>query len=327
MFLEVKNLCFNYYRKPLCLKDINFSIEKGDKILLLASHEMGKTAFLSVISGFEKSYFGSIVIDGKELRTTKDEEINVSFLPEIPVFFKNKTIKQNLEYAFKCLGKNFEENKIREICSGFGLDYDSKVKIKNLSKLNQKKFAIARAYVKNANILFLDDQFKKLLEDEIKDMIDCYKIVLENKQSVICAIGEETYKNCKNILKSLKFNKVFYLCDANLRIFNSINDFDSEILTYDMLNFFEEKFEETKCFIEKQDRFYNVYIGDKFFSIKPKFNKYLDKLKLQIDDTEYVILCTKEKINTELINENDFNELLERKDTILFSSLSGERLF
>ena len=41
MFFETKNLCFSYYKSPLYLKDVNFSIAKKSKNIILASKDSG----------------------------------------------------------------------------------------------------------------------------------------------------------------------------------------------------------------------------------------------------------------------------------------------
>ena len=79
-FFEAKNVCFSYYRKPLCLKDVHLSIKKNEKVILLAPEEMGKTTFLKVLSSFEDKYFGKILYNGKDLKTLGDEEKNFSLI-------------------------------------------------------------------------------------------------------------------------------------------------------------------------------------------------------------------------------------------------------
>ncbi len=327
MFLEVKNLCFNYYRKPLCLKDINFSCKKQEKVLLLASHEMGKTAFLSVVCGFEKSYYGSILIDGKELKKIDESNLSVSFLPESPVFLKNKNVYQNLNFASETandISLSFEDAK--KLCEENGLNMDLKTKVKNLSSVQKKALAVIRSFLKNADIIFVDDQLSNLCEADANIILKVYERLLNNNQILFLAVDENNFKKHKNFIKNAKFDKIFYLCDAKLRIFNNIDEFEKKILTYDMLKFFDKKYYETKCVIERQDKFYNIYFGEKFFSLNTKFNKFLDVLNLSEEDTEYAYLCTNEEVNISGISENEFNEVLARDDTLLFSSLSGERL-
>lgn len=327
MFFDVKNLCYSFYRKPLCLKDINFSLEENSKVLLLASKEMGKTAFLSVVSGFEKSYFGNILKNGKELKKLEASEINVSFLPENPVFFKNKSIFENFVFTNNVVSdSNLTIEQANEICKDFEINLNLKTKIKKLSVAEKRILAIARTKLKNCEIIFVDDQLTSIKDEEKRLVLKAYERLLNNNNSVFIAMGDDNYKKCKDFIKNAKFDKIFYLCDAKLRIFKNIEEFENKALTYDMLKFLEQKYFENKCVVERQDKFYNIYFGDKFFSLDSSFNKYLDKLKLDLEDTEYAIICTKEELDITSIKEDNLNNILKSGNALLFSSLSGERL-
>ena len=94
MFFETKNLCFSYYKSPLYLKDVNFSIAKNSKTMVLASKDSGKTTFLKVLSGFEDSRFGNIYLNGKELKEVSDKNKNFSLVLADLILFERKTIKQ-----------------------------------------------------------------------------------------------------------------------------------------------------------------------------------------------------------------------------------------
>ena len=101
MFFETKNLCFSYYKNPLYLKDVNFSIAKNSKTMVLASKDSGKTTFLKVLSGFEDSRFGNIYLNGKELKEVSDKNKNFSLVLADLILFERKTIKQNLDYQLQ----------------------------------------------------------------------------------------------------------------------------------------------------------------------------------------------------------------------------------
>ena len=80
-YYSMQNTSFSYYKSPLFLNNASFSMEKFDKILLLASKGMGKTTFLAVASNFFDNYSGKIFLNGEELKTIPDKNKNFSFLP------------------------------------------------------------------------------------------------------------------------------------------------------------------------------------------------------------------------------------------------------
>ena len=63
--------------------DISFGVDKNEKVLILASTDMGVTTFLSVLSTFQLKYEGDVFLSGKNLNEIQDNEKNFSFLTTI----------------------------------------------------------------------------------------------------------------------------------------------------------------------------------------------------------------------------------------------------
>ena len=71
--LEIKNLNFSYGKNKV-LKNINLSLEDGDKLIIIGPNGCGKTTLLKVISAYLHGYSGSVTLDGRDLHsyTIKD---------------------------------------------------------------------------------------------------------------------------------------------------------------------------------------------------------------------------------------------------------------
>ena len=63
-FFDIENLCFGYLKQPLCLKDVNFSVSKNDRVLVCGVDGAAKTSFLKAISGFDEHFFGNVYLKG-----------------------------------------------------------------------------------------------------------------------------------------------------------------------------------------------------------------------------------------------------------------------
>lgn len=322
IMLSVENLCFGYYKQPLCLKDVNFKLEKGKKAAIIASSGMGKTTLLSVLSGFETSFFGKVEVDGKEVRKIPDMEKNFSILFSTPVFFKDKTIKQNFDFLSKTINKDFDENEIQEKLKICKLNEKLETKVKKLSILNQRKLAFARSLLKSPELVFVDDQFEKAEIDD--EFFKVFEKFLDGK-TCVCTFGNESYKNCKNYLKLLKFDYIFYLYDAKFIKFNSFEEFENSLLNINTFKFLDGDFKFLECQVQRQEKFFNVFFGDKFFSLNEKFFKKLEKLNLQVDEFEDTLLCFQGEFDLK-ISEEEFNQLLSENKIFIFSAIDGERL-
>lgn len=328
MFFETKNLCFSYYRSPLYLKDVNFSIAKNSKSLILASKDSGKTTFLKVLSGFEDSRFGNIYLNGKELKEVSDKDKNFSLVLSDLILFERKSLKENLKYQVQMSElKDLDDLKLMEILKSFDICEDLNVKVKKLSLLNKRKFQIARAILKNPKILFLDDQFEDLTEDESLKMIQIYKKLLNMKDlTVVFAVGDETYKKVKDEFFDEKFDNIAYLNLAKVYKFESLDEFEKSFETLDVLKFLKN----TNCytrFIEKQENSYKLLNGEEIqFSFDDSFNHCLSGLNLgfaELEEVEIVVLTNE---NIDEIDEKKFNEMLKNKECIIFSKLTEKRI-
>ena len=111
--IEVKNLCFGYNKRPMCLKDISFSVGSGEAVGLLGGQGMGKTALLRVLAGLEKQYFGEIIIDGKNIRGLSGAR-RISYLPSEPVLI-NKTVRDNIYYLLKIENITLSDQEVLKI--------------------------------------------------------------------------------------------------------------------------------------------------------------------------------------------------------------------
>ena len=328
MFFETKNLCFSYYKSPLYLKDVNFSIAKNSKTMVLASKDSGKTTILKVLSGFEDSRFGNIYLNGKELKEISDKDKNFSLVLADLILFERKTIKQNLDYQLQMAEiEGVNDESLSALLNEFDIDCDLKVKVKKLSLLNKRKLQIARAILKKPQIMFLDDQFEGLSDDEIQNMFQIYQKLLKMKDlTFIFTIGDETYKKLRNQLSQENFSKIVYLNLSKTYEFNTLVDFEKAYLSLDSLKFLENVNSVTR-YIEKEDKTYTLLNGEIIqFVFDIKFNKALDALNLgfaEIEEVEVVLLCD-EKLDE--IDEKKFNELLKSNKCIIFSKLTENRI-
>lgn len=326
MFFEVKNLCFSYYRKPLCLKDVSFSLKKYEKMVCISSKEMGKSTFLKVVSSFETSYFGQILLNGQELKKIKDEDKHFSLLTSDPVVFKTKSIRQNIDYFCEVNGlEKLTDEKLRNLLDEYGVDNMINQKMKSLSLLNLRKFAIMRAMLKNPNILFLDDQFYMLNEEEYESMKNIYlKLFSDRNLTIISTIGETAYRKIIDKLDK-NIDKFFYLCNGQLAMYENYVEFEKHKDNIDVYNFLDD-FEIIRVDILFENEHYKLLFDDKMSIISEKFAINFDKLKLENLDYCECFVVVKSDINLENIGVHDIKMMLETNKAKIYSFLGGEKL-
>ena len=191
--IKVENLSFEYEGKEI-FKDVSFKIEKGKKYLLKGPSGAGKSTLIKLLSMIYDDYNGNIMVDGVDYKDIKESNLNnkVSFIYQ-DVFLFEDTIYNNI-----VLYKSYDEGQISEAIGRAGLDGLIQKKEngvqemlmengKNLSGGERQRISIARAIVKDCEILFVDEGTSSLDEElgrKVEDTIlslDCTVIAISHR--------------------------------------------------------------------------------------------------------------------------------------------------
>lgn len=323
-YLEVKNLCYSHYKQPLCLKDVSFSMRKNETIIVIGHDEMGKTTLLNCVSGFDSRYFGSVTLDGVEVKNIPDEDKGFSILYEEPILI-NGTIEKNLEFVCKTLGitKNREEK--QEILSKFKISQDLKTKVKKLSYIEKVKLNLARLYIKQPRLVFVDDIFKNLSVEESAEVLDLVKEVTKNSTNILVFSKDAIVKN-REILNSFKSNKVLYLNNSNGLLYKNFSEFEKSCVDLNAVKFFDYyKFVSGACYVE-DDAYFFVDSTGVHFKFDKEFNKKFNNVKLDVIDGEDTVFVFKKELNLELYKNNDVNSYFKDGLIMMFLKLDGSRI-
>jgi len=186
MYLEVKNLV-KYYRKNVpIIKKLNFSVKKGEIISFLGESGSGKTTFLKCISGLEKINSGTISLNNIILNNSnifiKPQKRNIGFVFQDYPLFPHLNLKDNIIFnlKFKYL------KKLDYMISLTGLENLLTRYPHELSGGEQQRACIARALIREPDLLLLDEPFSNLDSNIKLSMRDeIYKIIKETNTTTI----------------------------------------------------------------------------------------------------------------------------------------------
>ncbi len=172
--LEVKNLTFSFKDKEV-LKNISFTVRKGEKVAFVGPSGGGKTTLLHILSRIYDIPEGMVQIDGHDLNNIRINDYRnlYAIVTQDPILFFG-TVEDNLRYARP---EATTDEMLEALEQADALDFVIKLPLtlqtfigergQSLSIGQQQRLTLARAYLKNAPLLFLDEATSSL--DGISD--------------------------------------------------------------------------------------------------------------------------------------------------------------
>ena len=174
--LEVKNLT-KYYGKALGVKEISFTLNKGEVFGFIGPNGAGKSTTIRSIMNLINKTSGEVYFRGKKLEKNNIyQKQEIGYLPSEIHLYEDMTVKEILDYHESFYNINVH-NKRCELVKR--LKVDEKKKIEELSLGNMKKVGIILALMHSPKLLILDEATSGLdpvMQEEF------YKLIKEEKE-------------------------------------------------------------------------------------------------------------------------------------------------
>ena len=208
-YIEFKNVCKEYKMGEVTIKALNntnFSVEKGELVVIVGPSGAGKTSALNILGGMDTATSGKVVVDGKDITNLKNKDLikyrrnDIGFVFQFYNLIQNLTVIENVELATQ-LCKN--SLKPEEILNKVGLRDRMNNFPAQLSGGEQQRVAIARAICKNPKLLLCDEptgaldyktgkQILKLLQDTCR--LEHMTVVIITHNSAISPMADKVIK-------------------------------------------------------------------------------------------------------------------------------------
>ena len=161
--IEVKNVFKEYRTGDQILKaanNLNFTIDKGELVVILGPSGSGKSTLLNLLGGLDKVTRGEIIIDGENIAALSDKKLTHYRAKEIGFIFQfynlipNLTACENIELLNDIVDMNIDG---KDILAKVGLAQHVNKFPSELSGGEQQRVSIARAIAKNPKMLLCDE--------------------------------------------------------------------------------------------------------------------------------------------------------------------------
>lgn len=206
--IRFEEITFGYDENQPILKDINLDIFPGEKVALVGKTGAGKSTLISLIPRFFDPWGGSIFIDGTDIRDIRVLSLraNISILLQDP-FILPISVAENISYSRPTaepleIVEAAKAANAHEFIMRLPQGYETVVgeKGSTLSGGENQRLAIARAMLKDAPILILDEPTSSLDAKTESLVFKAVERLMENRTTIIIAHRSSTIRNADRIV-------------------------------------------------------------------------------------------------------------------------------
>ncbi|MBN2182870.1 MAG: ABC transporter ATP-binding protein [Sedimentisphaerales bacterium] len=207
--IEFKNLQFSYDGENNVLENISFTIKAGSCVGIAGRTGAGKTTLVSLLPRFYDPTKGAILLDNRDIRDYKLNDLRNQFsiVLQEPVLFST-TIRENIAYAKRQATEKEIENcakaaNAHEFIINLPDGYDTIVGERGmrLSGGERQRISLARAFLKDAPILILDEPTSSVDIQTEKLIMDAMERLKKGKTTFMIAHRLSTLENCDQTIE------------------------------------------------------------------------------------------------------------------------------
>ena len=216
--LRVENLCKTYGKgeaEVQALKNVSFSLEKGEFAAVIGESGSGKSTLLNCIGALDTPTSGSIFIDGQNLFSMKEEKRTIYRRRNIGFIFQSfqlvsvLNVEQNIVFPLLLDYREPDQKRVNEILDLLGLTERRKHLPSQLSGGQQQRVAIGRALITQPKLILADEPTGNLDSKNSQDVMDMLTTASRHYQQTILIITHN-----KNLTASV--DRVFQVSDGVL---------------------------------------------------------------------------------------------------------------
>lgn len=191
--LEMKNINKSFDGVRV-LKDVNFSVKKGEIHALLGENGAGKSTLMNILTGVVPLDSGEVIFEGRHIENEpirKTQELGIAFVhQELNLFndlkvFENIFLGKEITNRFGMLKKQEMIQKSKELFEHLGIQINPNAEVSTLSASEKQLLEISKSLFFNAKLLILDEPTTALNNDEIDHLFAILRRLRDEGKSII----------------------------------------------------------------------------------------------------------------------------------------------
>ncbi len=173
---------------------MDLAVEKGEFAAVVGTSGSGKSTLLHMLGGLDRPTGGSVIVDGRDLSTLKDEELTIFRRRKIGFVFQNYNlvpvlnVYENIVLPIQLDGGQPDKAYMNQIIDTLGLESKLQNLPNNLSGGQQQRVAIARALAAKPAIILADEPTGNLDSRTSQDVMSLLKVTSQRFAQTIVMI-------------------------------------------------------------------------------------------------------------------------------------------
>lgn len=200
------------------LKNINFSVDKGEYVAVMGESGSGKTTLLNILAALDKPTSGNVLLNGVNLSTVREKEISAFRREHLGFVFQdfnlldNFSLKDNIYLPLVLAGKkhNEMEDKLRPIAKMLGIEEILEKYPYEVSGGQKQRAAVARALITEPELILADEPTGALDSKATDDLLGLFNEINENGQTIVMVTHSTKAASHANRVLFIRDGEVFH---------------------------------------------------------------------------------------------------------------------
>lgn len=197
--LEVKNICKTYGSGETAvkaLKDVSFSVPKGEYVAVVGESGSGKSTLLNMIGALDTPTTGKVLIDGKDIFAMDERKLtvfrrrNIGFIFQAFNLVPELTVEQNIIFPVLLDYQKPDKKYLEELLAVLNLKERRNHLPSQLSGGQQQRVAIARALAMSPDIMLFDEPTSALDPEMVGEVLEVMKQLARDGMTMIVVTHE-----------------------------------------------------------------------------------------------------------------------------------------
>ena len=191
------------------LDGVNLSVDSGEFVAIVGTSGSGKSTLLHMLGGLDRPTSGSVIVDGKDIFSLKDEALTIFRRRKIGFVFQSYNLvsvlnaRENIVLPIQLDGRQVDEDFLDKIVNTLGLEKKLGSLPSQLSGGQQQRVAIARALAAAPAIILADEPTGNLDSRTSQDVLSLLKVTSQKFAQTIVIIthNEEIAQTADRIIR------------------------------------------------------------------------------------------------------------------------------